>query len=132
MARPSKWTPAVRERILDALRCGNVRRAAAQSAGISEDTLERWLKRYTGFAGAVLQAEADAHKLVVNALWGRAMAGDVRAQTFILERRYGWRESIQVDVRTEAARLAAELGMDADELMREAERIAQARWVATH
>lgn len=43
--RPSSFTPSVQRRILQALRRGSTLKAAAQSAGISQYTLNNWLRR---------------------------------------------------------------------------------------
>lgn len=45
MARPSKLTPALRERISQALSAGASYRAAAVSAGVGDSTLRAWLAR---------------------------------------------------------------------------------------
>ena len=45
VARPTKLTPAVAERILSAIRAGNFMEVAARYAGISPSTLYRWLER---------------------------------------------------------------------------------------
>jgi DNA invertase Pin-like site-specific DNA recombinase len=45
MARPTKLTPPVAERIVKAFRAGNYAEAAARSAGIGASTYYRWLER---------------------------------------------------------------------------------------
>ena len=45
MARPTKLTVEVRDRIVAAIRAGNYPEAAAQAAGISPSTFYRWLGR---------------------------------------------------------------------------------------
>ena len=44
MARPTKYTPEAVKRITDALSAGASRRAAADYAGIDQDTLANWMK----------------------------------------------------------------------------------------
>lgn len=94
--RPSKFTPELRERILQAVRAGVPRTAAAQSAGIGETTLYRYLQigrsehdgRHRDFLDAVVKAEADAQVHAV-ASWRRAIAaGDWRAAESYLARRH--------------------------------------------
>ena len=130
MARPSKRTPALEAELLQALRLGNTRTAACQYVGIDIDTLERWERRYAEFRGAVERAQAAAEVRVVGHLMAAVDDGDVSAIKFWLERRryaeWGKREQLDVTVRGYAERLAQETGLDADELVREAERIATA------
>ena len=66
MARPTKLTSAVQDRVVAAIRAGNYPEAAARSAGISESTFYRWMARaeleasgpYRSFREAVVLAEA--------------------------------------------------------------------------
>jgi len=58
--RPTKYNDTVVERITQALRAGNTRRASCAYAGISEDTLSTWMKQKPDFADAIEKAEADA------------------------------------------------------------------------
>lgn len=60
MARPTKYNEERAEAILTALKNGASRRAASNNAGISEDTLARWVASIAGFADALAQAEAAA------------------------------------------------------------------------
>ena len=60
MGRPSKYSAERETAILNALRVGNTRRAAALAAEISEDTLARWIGANEDFRGNVEKAEADA------------------------------------------------------------------------
>jgi transposase len=95
MARPSKLTPEVHERIVAAVRAGNYAGPAARSAGISEATYYRWLKRgeeetsgrYRELYEAVRRAEAEAEVEVVARL-RKAVPDDWRAGLAFLERRY--------------------------------------------
>lgn len=59
MARPSKRTDDRKERLLGSLRDGTTRRAACAVAGISEDTLGRWLED-PDMASEVKRAEGEA------------------------------------------------------------------------
>jgi hypothetical protein len=54
--RPTKLTPELRDRILDAVLEGNYLETAAQVAGINKTTLYRWLRR-----AADLEAQALEH-----------------------------------------------------------------------
>jgi hypothetical protein len=43
--RYTKWTPEHTQKVCEALRAGNTRRAACIYAGVSEDSLARWLQK---------------------------------------------------------------------------------------
>jgi hypothetical protein len=128
VARPSKYTPEVASRITDALTAGNTRSASAQSAGVSEDSLERWMKRYAGFAASVLRAEAAAEVEHVANLAQAARAGSIMASIFWLERRryrdWGKVDRLEIEVRTVAERVAQQTGADPDWLVKRAAEIA--------
>ena len=96
VARPTKLTPEVQERIVTAIRAGNYAEPAARSAGISEATFHRWIERgKQGLAGHLprvpsrrsQRAEADAEVHAV-AVIRKAMPDDWRAAAHYLERRY--------------------------------------------
>jgi hypothetical protein len=95
MARPSKLTAELQERIVTAIRAGNYPEAACVAAGISLSTHYRWMARgqteepgpYTDYRAAVIQAEAEGEVHAV-AIVRRAMAEDWRAALAYLERRH--------------------------------------------
>jgi hypothetical protein len=95
MARPTKLTPEVKERIVKAVRAGNYPEVAAQSAGISKATYYRWMsvgeKAVSGiqreFYEAVRDAEADAEVEVVARIL-KAVPEEWRAGLALLERRH--------------------------------------------
>jgi len=128
MARPSKLTPEVQEKIARAIRAGNYPEVAARHAGIHPATYYRWMERgelegdapeddpYRSFRAEVERALADAEAGEVGLIIQSAKAGDWRAAAWLLERRFGerWgrRERVeQVDVRDpdEASELDAEI-----------------------
>jgi hypothetical protein len=88
------------EKLLQALKAGNTRRASAAYAEVSHETFYAWLKDLT-FSDAVTRAEAHAE---VSWETGIAQAGkkDWRALAWLLERRFGadWRERKDVNLRT--------------------------------
>jgi transposase len=95
VARPTKLTPEIRQRIVTAIRAGNYAEPAARSAGISPATYYRWLKRgekappgiYREFLEEVRRAESEAEVHAV-AVIRKAMGDDWRAAAHYLERRY--------------------------------------------
>ena len=73
IGRPTDLNEKVQARVVEALRAGNTRRAAAAYAGIAEKTFHSWMRRgkgtdsersqepcYVTFVNAVEKAEADA------------------------------------------------------------------------
>jgi transposase len=106
VARPTKLTPEVRDRVVAALRAGNYRGPSARASGISEATFHRWMKRgdkaksgiYRDFHEEVLRAEAEAEVHAV-AVIRKKMPDEWRAAAHYLERRFPdrWRrrESIE-------------------------------------
>ena len=79
---------AKREAILEALRLGNTRRAAASLAGVHSATLYRWMQDDATFCSAVEKAESDAEHVFVSAI--RTAAADPKhwtAAAWWLERR---------------------------------------------
>jgi len=119
MARPTKRTPALEQRLMGALRAGNTRRAAASFAGVSEDSLQRWERRSAAFADALKKAEADAEVRHVANIAKAAQDGTWQASAWWLERRrpddYGRRERVDLDVYIRER--AAELGLDPQEAL---------------
>jgi len=119
------------ERLLDGLRHGMTRRAAAAYAGFSKSAFYRMLDEDDGTFGTEVEnaegeAEAAMTKLVANA------AVDPKnwtAAAWWLERRhpddYGKRE--RVEVTFNLRKFAEERGLDPDEVMAEADAILSAR-----
>lgn len=126
--QPTKRSPEREQAILNALRVGNTRRASAAAAEVNEDTLANWMKADSAFFGAVVKAEADAELRFLGQV-AKAAPTSWQAAAWWLERRqhsdFGRRERMDmtIDVRKEAERIAEESGLDADEVMAEAEAI---------
>lgn len=86
MARPTKYNEDRHNRIVEALRGGNTRRAAAWAGGIDQDTFLQWLRRFPNFADDVKAAEADAELAMVERV--RTAANDQwQAAAWWLERK---------------------------------------------
>lgn len=109
VGQPTKLSPAVQEKICDAIRAGNYIETSASYAGVDKQTLYNWLKwgardgkgAFWEFSKAVERAMADAEVRDV-ALIGRAASTGVwQASAWRLERRYplrwGRRDQCQVD-----------------------------------
>lgn len=96
MGRPSKFTPAVREKIVQALRGGSHRSTAAQFGGVSHTTLRNWLllaedpsapPEYVEFLDEVTKAEADAEIVRLARLNKAGADGVYQADMWWLERK---------------------------------------------
>lgn len=115
-----------------ALEQGATREAAAGAANINRDTLWRWVKADPSFSDAVERAEDFAKWRATKAV-ADAFGESWQAAMTWLERRdpknYARRERIDVslDIRREVEKLAAELGIDKEAALAEAERILSER-----
>jgi transposase-like protein len=95
MARPTKLTPEVRDRIVAAVRAGNYYEPAARSAGISPATLHRWMEKGSKSASGIQREFHDAVKraaaeleVEITARIRKAASEDWRAGLSLLERRH--------------------------------------------
>jgi hypothetical protein len=127
MARRSKQTTETEKAILDLLRAGITRTAAAELNGVDRVTLWRWMARSATFRNAVAAAEAQAE---VRATITLRQAGetDWHAALAWLERRrhadWGKVDRVEIEVKRIAARIAAQTGADPDWLVKRAVEIA--------
>lgn len=132
---PTKQTAERARRIVEVLCGGGTRRAACATAGISEDTFARWLERSADFADAIEKAEAAAELRCTKIVFDAA-SDSWQAAAWWLERRrsqdYSRRERLDIDVRARAEQLAQEVGIDAHEIIREAERLLMKGRAADH
>lgn len=98
MGRPTKLTPEVQERIVQALRAGNYQETAATYANITAKTFYEWMKRgesddeseriYRDFREAVEKAKADAEVRDVALIDKAATDGSWQAAAWKLERKF--------------------------------------------
>lgn len=125
--RPSKRNAARQETYLAAIRAGASRQVAASAAGVGRTTAWRWAQADAEFAAAVDRADAEAEGAMMEVI-NRAAPRTWRAAAWWLERRrpetYGRHAGPTADFRKMVRRMAAAEGLDADELLREVERIA--------
>lgn len=84
LGRPTKLTPALRERIVKLIKSGNFLETAAEACGIGRATVFRWIQEAneghpdpsrTEFRDAVIQARAEAESLMVGLVFRAAMGG---------------------------------------------------------
>ncbi len=93
--RPTKLTPEVQEKLLQALSVGSPRAHAAAYAGVDDSTLRRWLVRgrkedegpYAEFRQVVLEAESRAQMAAMACVTKAVREGDWKAAAWMLERR---------------------------------------------
>lgn len=91
--RPSMFTPEARERILQAISVGAHLETAAQVAGVSYSTFNRWMQRgerekrsaFAQFTRDVHAARARLEVKLLAVMVKAAMDGDWRAATRLLE-----------------------------------------------
>jgi hypothetical protein len=127
MGRPSKFTDERRDRILQALRDGNTRKASALYGGIDRSTLEDWMHRYPAFSAAIEKAEADAEVAHVANIATAAKSGNWTASAWWLERRRheDWGRKDRVEIISTVRELARANGLtdeETDAAIAEAER----------
>ncbi len=139
MARPTSLTPDIGTKLVRAISGGNTRETSANYAGISVATLYVWLAKgrqqatgvYHEFLEAVEKAEAEA--VITSVVTIREAARESwQAAAWWLERRYpdAWgrkdRVTIESMIKTEAEKIAQDLGLTVEEVMASAEAILKA------
>jgi hypothetical protein len=94
--RPLKLEPAVMERLLQAVRDGNTRRASARAAGICRATFQRWISegkrqrkgKFRDFLDQLRGAEAEAELQLLAGIRAAGVEhGRWQALAWILSRR---------------------------------------------
>jgi hypothetical protein len=126
-SRRPDWGP----RFIESFRASGNVRLSASSAGIDRDTAYKRRARDPRFAEAWAQAREDAIDVLEAEARRRALSASDALLMFLLRAHrpslYRERLDVRLDVRREAARLAAGLdGVSAEEIIAEAERIAAA------
>ena len=105
MGRPTKLTPAIREKLILAVQAGNYREAAAAYAGIAPATLYNWLEKgkkakrgpYLELLEAINVAEGEAEARIVLSIRTK-IPDDPNLGIRFLERRYAARWSPRTQV----------------------------------
>ena len=88
MARPTKLTPDVQQRICDAVGIGATYEHAAAYGGVSYEAFNTWRKRYVQFSEALKAAEGRAVVGWLAKIEKAASDGTWLAAAWKLERRY--------------------------------------------
>ena len=121
MGRPSKLTPEVEARIVEAVELGATWERAADAAGVGTSTLGLWRRRgeagevpYSAFLAALKKAEGAGVERALRVIRKAAEGGAWQASAWLLERRYpadyGRRSEVAVSARvaeSDAAIVAA-------------------------
>jgi transposase len=98
MARPTKLTPELLDRITLAIRAGNYAKTACEMVGIGETTFYRWMeegekdtgkKEFREFRESIKRAEAEAEVRSVALIRQAADGGTWQAAAWYLERKHG-------------------------------------------
>lgn len=84
--RPTKRTPEVEERIIQAVADGLPFKIAAQVGGVSEDSLANWRRDFSDFSDAIKKAEAECAQRAMKTITGNDSAWQAKA--WFLERRF--------------------------------------------
>ena len=96
MARPSKLTPEIQQKIGDNIALGLTYRLAAESAGVTYKTFNDWMNKgkigrsgkYYQFYKHINKCNADGARKLLKRIQEVAEAGDIRICLWILERRF--------------------------------------------
>ena len=121
MALPKLLDDLVTKKIVEAVRAGSSRTAAAEAARVGRSTLHSWLKRgtegedpYAGFLAKVRQAEGELEAELLTIIKSHAV-NSWQAAAWILERKYQKRWALRRETpkekpmtEQEAERLLAE------------------------
>lgn len=126
-------TPEMLEQIAALLLEGHHKETVADFLGINRSTWWRWEQLgdlhadsiYARFCNVTRAAVAGAEIDAIRAIRTGARGWEARA--WIAERRFPqrWGKRVEITLRREAERLADDLGVSADELIAEAQRIAE-------
>ncbi len=96
MARPTKLTPDIQNRIGDNIGLGLTYRLAAEAAGITYKTFNEWMNKgknsesgeYFKFYKYIQKCNADAAKVFLKRINEAAKSGNTQICAWILERRF--------------------------------------------
>ena len=130
--RTTKMTAQRVELVLMGLRRGLSRTVAGQAAGVSKDSIRRWMERSATFRADTEQAEAESQSMllgIVLAAAAKKLPNTWQAAAWLLERRwpeaYGQRSKVDIslDIVEAAREVAEEFGASQEAVIAEAEAI---------
>ncbi len=133
MARPSKLTPEIQAKIVEAITAGNYLETSARYAGVGVATFYTWMSKgegkhakspYKEFREAVEKARADAEVRNIALIQRTAQEGTWQAAAWFLERshpqKWGKRSAVEV---TGSDGGAVKLDISVDELERRVQQL---------
>lgn len=132
MGRPTDLTPALQKKIIAMIRDGVTPEIAAVAAGVGRTTYYRWTARgreetegpYRDFWDAIEKAIAECEARAVHVV-AKAFGTSWQAAMTLMERRFPdrWSRRDRLDVyhqvQREAERIAAEMGVSVEQVLRE-------------
>jgi hypothetical protein len=110
VGRPSKLTPELTKRLVDAIKAGNYFETACSYVGIDYSTFRKWMVKgekakagvFFDFFHTIKKAESEAEYRMV-AQWQTQIADDWKASRDFLERRYpdrwGRKQEVKADIK---------------------------------
>ena len=126
MARRTKLTPEIEQRIIQAIQAGGTYQIAAQFAGIGESTLYLWMKQgregrnkdKIEFLENIKRAESRGAVANLSLIQRAAQAGDWKASAWILERRHGYSRNKPISSEVEEAAPTIEINTDTKSILK--------------
>lgn len=126
MAKKTKCTPELIERMKEHVKLGFTYSALALSLGISEDTLYSWIRKgrddkqqpYVSFYASLKEAEAELLAECLQQLKLSMKMGNVESAKFMLERRFnnmGYGKQSHVDLKAQTQNVNVNVGNSAEE-----------------
>ena len=109
--RPSKFTEAARDKVINALKAGLTRTAAAGIANVHVSQVTRWCQNNASFATDCDIAEQQAEARFTSAITKAVQDGDVKYALEWLKRRRRaeWGDNIEFAAGKEASQIIASL-----------------------
>ena len=108
--RPSLYRPEFCKRLKDHLAEGFSFESFAPSAGVGDDTLDEWVKRYPEFAAAkkagLKLGRKTLEEIGKDGMRGRIQGFNAATWIFWMKNRYGWRDKQPEEVAEEAEAVA--------------------------
>jgi hypothetical protein len=134
VARPSSYTPKKGAAVLDRLSANEGVAKAGKAVGVCRKTVYNWRDAHPAFKDAFDDVQDAITDDIEATAIQRALAGDTTLLIFLLKSRrrevYGDKVAVTVQLRKKAEDMAEQLGVSADDLIREAELVAAGSWDA--
>lgn len=120
MARKNGYRPEIANQIIQVLSAGTTIKDACAYVGISQDTYERWCKKYADFAESATRARSMGRVEAVGIIRKAIGKGDTQAAQWYLERtdpeHWGKRTYHRIEGLEELLKLCERKGVNASDL----------------